>query len=185
MLKHGEKGGDEIVSEMEDIVQDMYITYWDRINSNMLRFTDPRLLKWNISSASRYEYIPVMRAGERIFIKRTPVTNSEYLAFTKATGYPVPQKWYDGKYALGEDDYPVNFVSQEDAKAYCKWLCSVDPNNIYRLLSESEWELAAGHMPKDADFNCKVIEGRTSVFEYEGKTRGAHGAIDFWGNVWE
>ncbi len=40
-------------------------------------------------------------------------------------------------------------------------------------------------MPKDADFNCGINNGRTSVFEYFDTTRGAHGAIDFWGNVWE
>ena len=29
--------------------------------------------------------------------------------------------------------------------------------NTYRLPNESEWGgLAAGHMPKDADFNCGV-----------------------------
>ena len=41
-------------------------------------------------------------------------------------------------------------------------------------------------MPKDADFNAGNIKtSRVSVFEYESKTRGAHCAIDFWGNVWE
>ena len=74
---------EEKVAEMKEIVQDMYITYWNRINSNMLRFTDDRLLKWVISKASQYEYIPVMGAGETIFIKRTPVTNSEYYKFVK------------------------------------------------------------------------------------------------------
>ena len=57
--------------------------------------------------------------------------------------------------------------------------------NTYRLANESEWELAAGHMPKDADFNCGVRDGRTLVEEYADVTRGAHGAVDFWGNVWE
>lgn len=40
-------------------------------------------------------------------------------------------------------------------------------------------------MPKDADFNCGVNNGRTPVEQYAKVTRGAHGAIDFWGNVWE
>ncbi len=40
-------------------------------------------------------------------------------------------------------------------------------------------------MPKDTDFNCGINDGRTSVYEYAEVTRGAHGAIDFWGNVWE
>lgn len=66
---------------MEEIVQEMYITYWSRINSSMLRFTDTRLLKWRISEAAQYEYIPVMGAGESIYVKRTPVTNAEYAEF--------------------------------------------------------------------------------------------------------
>ncbi len=40
-------------------------------------------------------------------------------------------------------------------------------------------------MPKDADFNNNIVDSRVSVFEYATKTRGAHGAIDFWGNVWD
>lgn len=181
----GKPGGEAIVAEMEDLVQDIYITYWDRINSSMLRFTDPRLLEWKIAAAPRHEYIPVMGAGETIYVKRTPVTNAEYAEFLSATGYPVPSNWTNGVYPLGEDNYPVNFVSYEDAQAYCEWLTEQDGVNTYRLPSESEWELAAGHMPKDADFNCGVNDGRTPVEEYADVTRGAHGAVDFWGNVWE
>lgn len=181
----GKPGGEAIVAEMEEIVQDMYITYWNRINSSMLRFTDTRLLKWRIADASRYEYIPVMGAGESIYVKRTPVTNEEYMAFVQATGAQTPSNWINGRYPKGEDDYPVNFVSYANAEAYCAWLTKQDGVNIYRLPNESEWELAAGHMPKDADFNCGVNDGRTPVGQYEGITRGAHGAIDFWGNVWE
>ena len=181
----GKPGGEAIVAEMEEIVQEMYVTYWSRINSSMLRFTDTRLLKWKISNASQYEYIPVMGAGESIYVKRTPVTNEEYAEFIKATGAQTPSNWTNGTYPKGEDTYPVNFVSYEDAEAYCAWLTEQDGVNTYRLPSESEWELAAGHMPKDADFNCGVGDGRTPVEQYEGFTRGAHGAIDFWGNVWE
>ena len=78
----GKPGGDAIVAEMEDIVQDMYKTYWNRINSSMLRFTDTRLLKWRIADAPRYDYIPVMGAGESIYVKRTQVTNAEYAEFS-------------------------------------------------------------------------------------------------------
>lgn len=181
----GKPGGEAIVAEMEEIVQEMYITYWNRINSSMLRFTDTRLLKWKISAASQYEYIPVMGAGESIYVKRTPVTNKEYAEFINATGYTVPSNWINGSYPKGEDDYPVNYVSASDAEAYCRWLTEKDGMNVYRLPSESEWELAAGHMPKDADFNCGVADGRVSVEKYASVTRGAHGAVDFWGNVWE
>ena len=81
-------------------------------------------------------------------------------------------------YAYQNDD-------KNNAEEYCKWLTTNDGKNTYRLPTESEWELVAGHMPKDADFNCGINDGRTSVNEYADKTRGAHGAIDFWGNVWE
>ena len=181
----GKPGGEAIVAEMEELVQDIYITYWDRINSSMLRFTDPRLLEWKIAAAPRHEYIPVMGAGETIYVKRTPVTNAEYAEFLRATGYPAPANWLDGTYPEGEEALPVNFVSYADAQAYCAWLTEQDGVNTYRLPNESEWELAAGHMPKDADFNCGVNDGRTPVEEYADVTRGAHGAVDFWGNVWE
>lgn len=181
----GKPGGEAIVAEMEELVQDIYITYWDRINSSMLRFTDPRLLEWKIAAAPRHEYIPVMGAGETIYVKRTPVTNAEYAEFLRATGYPAPANWLDGTYPEGEEALPVNFVSYADAQAYCAWLTEQDGVNTYRLPNESEWELAAGHMPKEADFNCGVNDGRTPVEEYADVTRGAHGAVDFWGNVWE
>lgn len=181
----GKPGGEAIVAEMEELVQDIYITYWDRINSSMLRFTDPRLLEWKIAAAPRHEYIPVMGAGETIYVKRTPVTNAEYAEFLRATGYPAPANWLDGTYPEGEEALPVNFVSYADAQVYCAWLTEQDGVNTYRLPNESEWELAAGHMPKDADFNCGVNDGRTPVEEYADVTRGAHGAVDFWGNVWE
>lgn len=156
----GKPGGEAIVAEMEELVQDIYITYWDRINSSMLRFTDPRLLEWKIAAAPRHEYIPVMGAGETIYVKRTPVTNAEYAEFLRATGYPAPANWLDGTYPEGEEALPVNFVSYADAQAYCAWLTEQDGVNTYRLPNESEWELAAGHMPKDADFNCGVNDGR-------------------------
>lgn len=181
----GKPGGEEKVAEMEEIVQEMYKTYWNRINSSMLRFTDTRLLKWKIADAYKYDYIPVMGAGESIYVGRTPVTNAEYAEFIKATGYKTPSNWVNGAYSVGEADLPVNFVSTEDANAYCAWLTAQDGVNTYRLPNESEWELAAGHMPKDADFNCGVNNGRTPVEQYADVTRGAHGAVDFWGNVWE
>lgn len=181
----GKPGGDAKVAEMQEIVDEMYLTYWDRINSTMLRFTDERLLKWKIADAPMYEYIPVMGAGLDIYVSRTQVTNEQYKAFVDATGHQAPSNWVSGTYPAGEENYPVNMVSAADAKAYCSWLTANDAENLYRLPTESEWELAAGHMPKDADFNCGVNDGRTPVEQYAKVTRGAHGAVDFWGNVWE
>lgn len=181
----GKPGGDAKVAEMHEIVDEMYLTYWDRINSTILRFTDERLLKWKVADAPMYEYIPVMGAGIDIYVSRTQVTNEQYKAFVDATGHQAPLNWVNGTYPAGEENYPVNMVSAADAEAYCSWLTANDAENLYRLPTESEWEFAAGHMPKDADFNCGVNDGRTPVEQYAKVTRGAHGAVDFWGNVWE
>ena len=172
-------GGAAVVAEMQEIVDEMYETYWSRVNSTLLRFSDARLLSWRVADAANYEYIPVMGAGETIYVKRTPVTVREYAEFLAASGREPLE------YTEDEADFPINFVSVADAEAYCLWLTELDGENTYRLPTESEWELAAGHMPKDAEFNCGVTDGRVSVFAYEGVTRGAHGALDFWGNVWE
>lgn len=182
----GKPGGEEKVAEMNEIVQDMYITYWDHINNSMLRFTDKRFFKWNTTEAYKYEYIPVMGGGDTVYVKRTPVTNEEYKVFISETNHKAPINWNDGNYPSEEKDYPVNYISYQDALDFCTWLTTKDGTNKYRLPYESEWELAAGHMPKDADFNAgNIYTSRVSVFKYDNITRGAHGAIDFWGNVWE
>ena len=82
----GKPNGEAVVAEMNEIVQDMYITYWEHINFSMLRFTDERFFSWKTSAAAKYEYIPVMGAGKTIYIKRTPVTNSEYKKYLSETG---------------------------------------------------------------------------------------------------
>lgn len=135
----GKPNSEELVSEMQEIVQEMYITYWNRINSSMLRFTDSRLLKWKISNASNYEYIPVMGAGNSIYVKRTQVTNKEYALFINDTNHKAPSNWTNGKYPTGEDDYPVNYVSYKDAVDYANWLTKKDGQNTYRLPTESVW----------------------------------------------
>ena len=114
----GKPGGEAKVAEMEEIVQEMYETYWNRINSSMLRFTDPRLLNWKVANAYQYDYIPVMGAGTTVYVGRTQVTNAQYAVFISETGYPAPSNWTDGAYPAGEDDFPVNDVSAEDAEAW-------------------------------------------------------------------
>ena len=92
--------------------------------------------------------------------------------------------WKDGAYLANKAKHPVVNVSYEDAMAYCKWLTAKDGKAKYRLPTAQEWETAAGHMPKDADFNCGENNGTTPVTQY-AKTLAACGAVDMWGNVWE
>lgn len=170
------------IAEMEEIVAEMILEKENRINQTMSRFTDPRLRP--NSSVPQEGYVPVMGADIHVYIAQTPVTNREYALFVAETGYAAPRDWANGSYADGQDDYPVVNVSRADAEAYCAWLSSKDDFAEYRLPSEAEWELAAGHMPKDADMNSGVSDGIVSVYAYS-QTTAASGAIDMWGNVWE
>jgi formylglycine-generating enzyme required for sulfatase activity len=90
-------------------------------------------------------------------IGRTEVTNTEFDAFVRATGYQPANKCgmgmdqpvikdvtYRGP-VLGrtpEPNAPVVCVSWKDAQAYVAWLSS-KTGQRYRLLTEAEWEYAA------------------------------------------
>ncbi|HPJ79701.1 MAG TPA: SUMF1/EgtB/PvdO family nonheme iron enzyme [Prolixibacteraceae bacterium] len=73
---------------------------------------------------------------------RHPVTNREYKAFLEATGYQPAdtanflRHWEKGTFLPGEGDFPVVYVSLEDARAYARWAGK-------RLPTELEWQYAA------------------------------------------
>ena len=159
------------VDEMQTIVDEMLRDREQRIEASMARFTDSRFRPGLRDSTDAY--LPVLGAkGKNVSIGRTPVTEAEWAKFT---GKPVaPEK----------ARLPITKVSVKDAERYCAWLAKNDPAHAYRLPTEAEWELAAGHMPKDADFNCGEGDTIKSVDAY-ANTKGACGGYDFWGNCWE
>ncbi len=165
------------VDEMQEIVDEMIANREHRIDQTMARFTDPRFRGrrrdgGRDGNERHREYLPLLGAAKNVSVAYAPVTNEEYARFT---GKPV---------AAGTEKHPVTDVSIADAVKYCKWLGERDTAHIYRLPTEEEWELAAGHMPKDADFNCGVGDSIRPVDAF-AQTKGASGGIDFWGNCWE
>ena len=177
------------VDEMQTIVDEMLRDRERRIESSMARFTDSRFRPG--LRDSKDAYLPVLGAkGNDVSIGRTPVTNGEYARFLKETGRKAPCNWNGGEMPKGKERHPVVNVSYDDALAYCAWLTKTSnpkrqtPGYTYRLPTETEWELAAGHMPKDADFNCGEGNGIVSVDAFDA-TKGACDGIDFWGNCWE
>lgn len=172
--KHASK-----VEEMQEIVDEMVATREARIEQSLRRFRDPRLTPG--SRDAKADYLPVIGAGLDVSIARFPVTNADYAAFAKATGRALPE----GCDAADKARHPVTNVSYADAAAYCAWLTAKEMGKAtYRLPTAEEWAFAAGHMPKDADFNCGVRGGTAPVDAYAA-TLAACGACDMWGNCWE
>ena len=163
------------IDEMQNIVDEMVRDREDRIDATMLRFADPRL---NPYSETADGFVPVMGAGENIYIAATPVTIGQFRDFLSETNlaFNLPE---------GADDLPITNVSYTVAEDYCAYLSKNDPTATYRLPTEAELEFAAGHMPKDVERNCANVNGGlTSVYAYPDSV-GASGGLDFWGNVWE
>lgn len=78
----------------------------------------------------------------KFFMDKYPVTNKQYKDFLVASGYKPNdttnflKHWTNGRIPKGMENYPVIYVTLEDAKAYARW-------NGKRLPSEIEWQYAA------------------------------------------
>jgi formylglycine-generating enzyme required for sulfatase activity len=138
---------------------------------------------------------------DAFYIAKYPVTYVEYARFVECTGHRVPQDWIDGKIPKGKENHPVVYVSWYDACEYAAWAG-------LRLLTEAEWEKAAGW--EDAGSTKQKAKGRNRKYPWGGKfdeTRcntsesgigtttpvgkyspqgdSPYGCADMAGNVWE
>jgi formylglycine-generating enzyme required for sulfatase activity len=110
------------------------------------------------------------------YMDKFPVTNREFLKFLHATKYRPRdtanflKHWPGGKIRAGEEDYPVVYVSIEDARAYSKWAGK-------RLPTEIEWQYAAQtsslnewpwHQTAKVTRKEQVITETLTVIELEG-----------------
>lgn len=161
---------ESLVEEMQAIVDEMVDNREIRLEQQFLRLIDPRE-----DDDPNDEWCVLRGAtGNNPYIGYAPVTNAEYKIFKSVFSY-----------AAGHDNYPVVNITYADAVAYCEWLSATDSKHVYRLPSEEDWILGAGHMPKDISMNSDHVEkGLTAVDAYK-QTTGACGGIDFWGNCWE
>ena len=160
----------DVVEEMQEIVDEMVENRDIRLEQQFLRLIDPR----NDDNPNDAWMVLRGASAPNAYIGYAPVTNAEYAAFKE-----------DFTYNEGQDNYPVVYITIAEATAYCDWLIAKDNLHNYRLPTDEEWVLGAGHMPKDVTMNAGRVEtGLTAVDAYS-QTTGACGGIDFWGNCWE
>ena len=160
----------DLVEEMQEIVDEMVDNRDVRLEQQFLRLIDPR------TDDNPNDAWMVLRGASapNAYISYAPITNAEYATFKQ-----------DFVYDAGKKNYPVVNISIDDAEAYCDWLTARDPKHIYRLPSEEEWILGAGHMPKDVAMNSNHVESGLTAVDAYSQTTGTCGGIDFWGNCWE
>ncbi len=123
----------------------------------------------------------VRAALPAFYIDRTEVTNAEYAAFCKATGYKLP-----AAFPVDKPDYPVVNVTIVDAHAFAGWAGK-------RLPTAKEWEKAArgedgrlypwGNTPDAARANINSAGPRPVADLSDGAS--PYGALQMVGNVWE
>jgi sulfatase modifying factor 1 len=130
-----------------------------------------------------------MRVLPAFYVDKYPVTNRQYEAFCRATGYRWP-KYYDNPKFSGPDQ-PVVGISAVDALKYCRWAGKTLP-------TEEQWEKATrgidgrlypwGNDPPENGMACygrDPVEGGTDPVTAHPKNVSPFGAVELAGNVWE
>lgn len=130
------------------------------------------------------------------YIGKQEVTNAQYAVFVEATGHDIPDHWVNGRVPAGKEDFPVVYVSWDDAIAFTQWLRE-ETGIAFRLPSEAEWEKACrgtGDLIYPWGDVFDTIKANTEesgigdtmpVGTYSPAGDSPYGIADMSGNVWE
>ena len=139
-----------------------------------------------------YDHGPRMVEIKELYVDKYPVTNRMYKEFMDESGYKpcdcnnFLKHWENGTYPETLAEYPVVWVSQQDAKAYASWAGK-------RLLYDYEWQYIAGGREKhrypygDVLDKQKCNHNRGSLTPVDEYPKGASpfGVMDLCGNARE
>lgn len=102
------------------------------------------------------------------YMDKFPVTNSQFRKFLSTTGYKPTdtanflRHWRRGEIPKGQENFPVVYVSWEDARAYASWAGK-------RLPTEAEWQHAA-QTPAGNEWPWKQTKPVTRKEQYVTET---------------
>ena len=126
------------------------------------------------------------------YVSKTEVKVGQYKQFLAKNPKipPPPEQYFEGW--AKTDDYPMGWVSWDEADAFCTWLSKQD-KHTYRLPTEAEWEKAAkgyAHRvyPWGADYDGSQSGTRNGTYAPVGAKAtdcSPFGVLDLAGNVWE
>ncbi len=126
------------------------------------------------------------------YIDKYPVTNNEFYTFIESTGYKPSdtvnylKNWENGKFNRKLKNYPVVYISYEDAQAYAKWAGK-------RLPTEAEWLYAARGNDnrlypwgnETDSTKCNFKSGELSGVSQHPDGASPFGVEDLVGNIWQ
>ena len=135
---------------------------------------------------------PTVVSMPRFFIDTYPVTNAGFRQFLRSAHYAPKDRtnflkhWVHGKLPRGEENYPVVWVSLDDARAYARWAGKRLPTNI-------EWQYAAqgtdGRIyPWGSAFDsskCNTSLAHLTAVDAFPSGKSPYGVMDLVGNVWQ
>lgn len=146
----GKELKDEIAFELKAGVPRLisavvHTPHTDRLPAGMVKIPSGKFV-FKTSHGDEFIPYPVNEKTEwamnQFFIDQFPVTNAQFKKFILATHYSPTdtanflKHWKNGSPRKGEENFPVVYVSYEDAQAYAAW-------SGKRLPTEIEWQYAA------------------------------------------
>jgi gamma-glutamyl hercynylcysteine S-oxide synthase len=151
---------------------------------------DPKSLEPFIAFPDHSDTIMVHM--NKFYMDKYPVTNRQFLIFMKLARFSPAdttnflKHWVNGRIPDGENDHPVVYINQDDAKAYAAWVGK-------RLPTEMEWQYAAqgtdmrkfpwGNGMDSTKCNYHLNHS-TPVMSYPNGA-SPFGVEDMVGNVWQ